>query len=221
LASSSPSSSPLRRRPVRPRSGRGGGGFLRRGGLALGDRVGDARQRRRLRVGGGDQRAQALGFEVVLAPDRLFGGDDRVGLQVHQRAFGGRIGLFGLLAQRDVVLHRVVAGGGVDALLAQGLAAAVTQLVGGQLGQGGGLLRGGAGGGGFGGGLLLGRGGGGGGGRGFLLLAAGGQAQAECQRDGPAEGRGGGVHGHGRTCGGGRATDSAQITLACLSSHFR
>ncbi|MNC99222.1 hypothetical protein D3C83_174300 [compost metagenome] len=51
---------------------------------------------------------------------RLLGGDHRVGLQVHQRAFGGGVGLGALLAQGDVVLHGVVAGRGVDALLAQG-----------------------------------------------------------------------------------------------------
>ena len=64
------------------------------------------------------------------------------------------------------------------------------QFVGGQGGECGLLLLGRGSGGVFGGGLLRGGGGRGRGSR-FLLLAAGGQAQAERQSDGPAEGRGG------------------------------
>jgi hypothetical protein len=187
-------------------AGLGQRGFLRDRGLALGDGVGDARQRRGLRIGGGDQRAQAFSLQVVLAADRLLGGDHCVGLQVHQRAFGGGVRLVGLLAQGDVVLHRVVAGGGVDALLAQGGAALVAQILGGQRGELGGLLGGGTGLGGFGGSLLLDHGGGCRRGR-LFLLAAGGHAESQRQRDGPAEGRGGVMQRHGRGLAAGWATE--------------
>ena len=81
------------------------------------------------------QRVQALGFGEVLALDALLGGDERVGHQVGQRAGHRRIARR-LVAQREVVLHRVVAGRRVEALLAERGAGRFAQLVGAHRGDG-------------------------------------------------------------------------------------
>src|SRR5690606_36850509 len=112
---------------------RGGVGLLFLGalgnrGLGIGDGGLEARQRRRLVVGLLHQRVKALGLDDVLAADALLGGDEDVGHQVGERAGNRRIaGL--LLAQRQVVLHGVVALRRVRPLLAQRLAGGFAQLV--------------------------------------------------------------------------------------------
>src|SRR5690606_25752247 len=114
---------------------RGGGGVgllflgtLGDRGLGIGDGGLEPRQRRRLVVGLLHQRIQALGLDDVLAADALLGGDEDVGHQVGERA--GDRGIAGLLlAQRQVVLHGVVAFGRVQPLLAQRLAGGFAQLV--------------------------------------------------------------------------------------------
>src|SRR5690606_35283663 len=169
--------------------------------LALGDGIADARQGRGLRVGTLDQVAQTLGLDEILAADGLLGGDDGVGHQVDQGALGRGIRLVAALAQGQVVLHGVVAGRRVPALLAQGLAAALAQLFHrqgrqGRLGfgsrlLGGDLFRGRAG--------RLGRGGAlGAGSVGRLVLGTGGQTQdqGKGQRPAQAAGNGGGGCGH-------------------------
>src|SRR5690606_8449427 len=103
-------------------------GAFRGGGAAVGDRLLQARQRRVLAVGLLEQRVQALRFIEVVAVDALLGGDQRVRQQVGQRAGHGRVvGL--LVAQRQVVLHGIVAFRRVEPLLAQGLARGVAQLL--------------------------------------------------------------------------------------------
>src|SRR5690606_6877048 len=67
----------------------------RDGGLAVGRRLLQARQRRRLGVGLLHRRGQALGLAEVLARDALLGRDQRVGHQVGERAGDG--GVVGLL----------------------------------------------------------------------------------------------------------------------------
>src|SRR5690606_27036101 len=110
-----------------PGFGRGGAGHRL---LAPGrDRLLQARQCRCVRVGLLHQREQPLGLVEVVAADALLGGDERVGHQVGQRACHGRIGGL-LVAQRQVVLHRVVARGRVQALLAQRGAGGLAQCVG-------------------------------------------------------------------------------------------
>ncbi len=112
---------------------------LGHGLLAGGDAGFQTRQGRRLRVGLLHQREQALGFDEVFAADALLGGDQSVRLQIGQRADYRRIVRL-LVPQRQVVLHGVVAGRRVQALLAQGRAGGLAQLVrahGGDLGRDG------------------------------------------------------------------------------------
>ncbi|KGQ19184.1 hypothetical protein LF41_3216 [Lysobacter dokdonensis DS-58] len=103
--------------------------------LLLGDGLLQARQGRRGGVGLFHQRVEALGFGEVFALDALLGGDERVGHQVGQRTGNRRIARR-LVAQREVVLHRVVAGRCIEALLAQRSAGRLTQLVGAHRGDG-------------------------------------------------------------------------------------
>ncbi|WP_224096404.1 hypothetical protein [Pseudoxanthomonas sp. X-1] len=88
-----------------------------------------ARQGRRVGIGLADQGLQAPGFVEVLAADALLGGDHRVGHEVGQCAGHRRIvGL--LVAQGQVVLHRVVAGRRVQAVLADRARGCRAQVVG-------------------------------------------------------------------------------------------
>src|SRR5690606_11098868 len=136
----------------------------------------------------------------VLAADGLLGGDDGVRHQIDQSALGRGIRLVAALAQGQVVLDGVVAGRGVQALIAQGLAAALPQLLHRQGRQGGLDLGGGL----LGGDLLLGRAGGlgrgglvGAGGSGRFVLGASGQSQGQGEGQRPAQAAGGGGGGCG------------------------
>src|SRR5690606_13899935 len=98
-------------------------------GAAVGDRLLQAWQRRMAGIGLLEQRVESLGLVEVVAADALLGRDQGIGLQVGQRAGHGRVVRL-LVAQRQVVLHGVVAARRVQALLAQRLAGGVAQLVG-------------------------------------------------------------------------------------------
>src|SRR5690606_5440508 len=85
---------------------------------AVADALLQPRQRRGRGVHLLDQGHQPLRLVEVLAGQALLGGDQGVGLQVGQRTLHrGVVGQ--LVAQRQVVLHRVVAGRRVHAVLAQ------------------------------------------------------------------------------------------------------
>src|SRR5690606_39023146 len=95
----------------------------------VGDCLPQARQRRRVRLGLLHQREQPFGFVEVLAADALLGGDQGVGHQVGQRTDHRRVGRL-LVAQRQVILHGVVACRGVQPLLSQRRAGGLAQGVG-------------------------------------------------------------------------------------------
>src|SRR5690606_13995889 len=80
----------------------------RDGGLGRSDGAAQALQCRMRRVGLLDQRQQAAGLGEILAVAALLGGDDHHRQQVDQRARHPRVARL-LVAQREVVLHGVVA----------------------------------------------------------------------------------------------------------------
>jgi hypothetical protein len=165
-------------------------GALGQPGLRVRNRGLQPRQRRMLRVGLLDQRIQPLCLDEILAVAALLGGDHRHRHQVGQRA--GNPGVAGLfVAQREVVLHRVVAARRVELALRVRGARLLAQLLGAECGDLGGhgggwrcdrLARRGCG------GLV--------GGGGLFLLACRQGAEQRCTKREPGEGR---RQGRGRT----------------------
>ena len=103
-------------------------GLLLELGLAAGDAGLEPAQRRVVGVGLVDQGEQARRLLEVLAGDALFGGDHRHRQQVAQCAGGTGVARL-LVAQREVVLHRVVAGRRVQPVVVVGLVGGVAELV--------------------------------------------------------------------------------------------
>ena len=97
-------------------------------GLGRGDRGLEALHRRVAGVGLLDQRQQAPGLDEVGAITALLGRDHGHRQQVDQRAGHAGVGRL-LVAQREVVLHRVVAAGRIQPAFLVGLGRGLAQLV--------------------------------------------------------------------------------------------